>query len=249
MRDETHPNMTYRFIPAIAPYSAAVRACAGYEVVWATFRHLVPLQTGIGRAVDFVTDRGERPDSICAMSLRAPSPMSLPEFSQFNETYRRLLRANNVLGDDPNPVARTNVAPLISPPEEPAVFGFAFTQRTLQSHPSFVIAGAGELRDQALDKSAIVRPGDTSPEGLREKCRVVIDEMRSRLTAIGVGWADLTAINVYTREDFVPLADDLLSEAGAGAAAGLRWFPSTPPIAGLDFEIDVRATPLELVVD
>jgi hypothetical protein len=73
--------------------------------------------------------------------------------------------------------------------------------------------------------------------------------MQSRLQGLGVAWSDVTAIDVYTAqpiESFV--ADAVLTPAGAAAVHGVRWFPSRPPVIGLEYEMDLRGVVRELVV-
>ncbi len=146
-------------------------------------------------------------------------------------------------------MARTNVAPTAAVPTEVVVHGFSFTIESPGPGPSFVTAGAGELRDDALSDDAIVAPGDTSPEGLGEKAEHVPATMTSRLDRLGVGWGDATATSVYTAEDPGIVADLVQGVIGAAARHGLRWFPSRPPVSGLDFEMDVRGVRRELILD
>jgi hypothetical protein len=42
--------------------------------------------------------------------------------------------------------------------------------------------------------------------------------------------------------------DVLLGAAGPAAIHGVRWFPSHPPIIGLEFEMDLRGVTRELVL-
>jgi hypothetical protein len=43
--------------------------------------------------------------------------------------------------------------------------------------------------------------------------------------------------------------DTVLRPAGMAAVHGVRWFPSRPPITGLEYEMDVRGVRREIVVD
>ena len=54
--------------------------------------------------------------------------------------------------------------------------------------PTFVVAGAGELRERAQGLDGIVRHGDTSPDAMREKARLVMATMQERLRALGGAW-------------------------------------------------------------
>jgi hypothetical protein len=84
---------------------------------------------------------------------------------------------------------------------------------------------------------------------MREKARFVMNVMQERLKALGGDWSRVTAIEVYTAQPIHGfLADDLLRPAGASAIHGVRWFPSRPPIRGLEFEMDLRGVARELVI-
>jgi hypothetical protein len=84
---------------------------------------------------------------------------------------------------------------------------------------------------------------------MREKARFVMGIMQERMRGLGCDWARATAIDVYTAEpihDF--LVDDILKPAGTAAIHGVRWFPSRPPVQGLEFEVDLRGVSHELVL-
>src|SRR5205814_1795308 len=84
------------------------------------------------------------------------------------------------------------------------------------------------LRAQGAD--GIVRRGDTSPDGMREKARFVMNVMQERMRALGADWRRATAIDVYTAQPIHDYLDDILRPAGPAAIHGVRWFPSRPPI-------------------
>jgi hypothetical protein len=74
--------------------------------------------------------------------------------------------------------------------------------------------------------------------------------MGERMKALGAAWDRITTIDVYTAHsihDF--LVDEILGPAGAAAIHGVRWFPSRPPIEGLEFEVDMRGLRREIVID
>ena len=246
-----HDSGSFRFIEGIVPYSGGVAATSGHEVVWATFRHPRPLRQGIARAAEVADTEGLGPSSVCAFALRSPGQMDLDAFAELNATYRQLLAEFDVLHDDPNPIARTNVIPYPAPPSEPLVHGFAYVRSApAADRTTFVIAGAAEIRTKPLDLDAVVRPGDTSPEALVEKADQVLETMGRRLQALGLGWDRVTTVDLYVRHDVaVDLAARLAAPLGEGALHGVRWFPSGPPIAGLDFEMDVRGVAVERFID
>ena len=148
-----------------------------------------------------------------------------------------------------NPIPRTNVAPIAAAPAEPSLYAFAYTVAGATPAPTFIVAGAGEMRDRARGAEGIVRHGDISPEGMREKARFVMGVMQDRLDALGADWSRVTAIDIYTAESVHGfLIEDILRPAGPAAIHGVRWFPSRPPIRGLEFEMDMRGVMRELVV-
>ena len=86
-----------------------------------------------------------------------------------------------------NPVARSNVCPAIDPPAEPSFHAFAYTELAPDAEPSFVVAGSGEAPEgHGNYRDHIVRLGDVSAAGLREKARFVLGEMERRLSATGL---------------------------------------------------------------
>jgi hypothetical protein len=141
------------------------------------------------------------------------------------------------------------VAPLVAAPAEPSLYAFAYTVAGQTHAPTFIVAGAGELRDRAQGPEGIVRHGDTSPDGMREKTRFVLHTMQERLHALGADWPRVTAIDVYTAQPIHGLVlEEILHAAGPAAIHGVRWFPSRPPIQGLEFEMDLRGVARELVL-
>jgi hypothetical protein len=160
-----------------------------------------------------------------------------------------LLREWEILLGDANPIPRTNVAPVAAGPAEPSLYAFAYTVTGATPAPTFIVAGAGEMRERGRGADGIVRLGDTSPEGMQEKARFVMGVMQERLRALDADWSRVTAINVYTAQPIhALLLEDILRAAGAAAIHGIRWFPSRPPIQGLEFEMDVRGVARELML-
>jgi hypothetical protein len=169
-------------------------------------------------------------------------------FRAFNETYVTTLREWGVFDGHVNPVARSNVCPEIDPPAEPSFHAFAFTVTAPHAVPSFVIAGSGEAPEGRDSYAAhIVRRGETGPEAMRDKARFVLGEMERRLAALGFGWTDTTATQVYTVRDLHPFLADEIVRRGA-ARAGLIWHLCRPPVRELEFEMDCRGIATEQVI-
>src|SRR5262249_41157630 len=155
--------------------------------------------------------------------------------------YRGTLTEWGLLELGINPVARTNVCPPIDPPPEPSFHAFSFTNTSIDAPPSFVVAGAGEVRHDhgGSVQDQVVRRGDVSREGMLEKARHVHGQMDLRLGLLGFGWRDTTATQVYTVYDIYPFLVDEFIRRGA-ARSGLMWHFARPPIVELEYEVDTR---------
>jgi hypothetical protein len=141
--------------------------------------------------------------------------------------------------DDVNPIARTNVAPAISPPAEPSLYSFGYTVPE-GGRATFIVAGAGELPEGSLD------PRDVVPGGIPEKARFVLGLMEGRLHGLGADWSGVTVANIYTVHD-LPLAD-LTRVLGPAVRHGMTWHYSRPPIVTIEFEMDLRGVTRERVL-
>ena len=231
----------YRFLPGIAPFSSGVVAMPGSQVVHATLRRPIPYRKGFELIDAHLRGEGRRRAALCAIELRIPEPLTFDGFGSFNEGYRALLTEWDILLDGENPIARTNVAPLVGAPAEASLYGFAYTLPGGPGTPTFVVAGSGEMRERSLDAAGLVRSGETTPEAMREKAAYVVSVMRDRLHGLGADWTDVTAINVYTAHAIEPfLADTILGGVGAAAVHSIHWYLSRPPVKGIEFEMDMR---------
>ena len=207
----------------------------------------MPLREGFDRIAAHLASLGRPLAAFCACELRSPEPMSEAAFRAFNQLYVGALSRWGIV---PKAVTRWRKQCLsgIAPPGEPSFHAFSYTvPRT--APPSFIIAGSGEVpegRDNYRDH--VVRPGDTSAAGLRAKADYVLAEMERRMAALGFGWRDTTATQVYTVHDLHPFLADRIVARGA-AAHGPRWHWCRPPVAGLDYEMDCRGIAYERVSD
>lgn len=245
MRDV--PSGQYRFLPGIAPYSSGVVAMPGHEIIHATLRAPVPWRDGFGLIDRRLRDEGRPRAALCAIALRSPTPFTFEGFAEFNAGYRAVLESWGLLVDGANPIARTNVAPVVGAPAEPSLYAFAYTVPHRTTRPTFVVAGSGEVVELAAER--IVRRGETSPEAIREKAEFVMSVMQTRLRGLGADWSDVTTIDVYTPHPIEPFVRDvLLGMAGPAAIHGVRWYPSHPPIVGLEYEMDMRGLAREVLL-
>jgi hypothetical protein len=238
----------YRFIPAVFQYSGGAAALPGFAVRRVRFRKPVPLAEGFARIERVIQGAGRPLTAFCACELRSPAPFTEAGFRAFNEIYVVTLKKWGLFDGTTNPVARSNVCPEIDPPAEPSFHAFSFTVQDVNAAPSFVISGGAEAREGAGSYvERTVRRGDTSPDGMREKARYVLDEMGRRLDVLGFRWHDTTASQVYTVYDVHPFLGEEIVRRGA-AHSGLTWHFCRPPVAGLDYEMDCRGVHTEEVI-
>ncbi len=233
-----NPRGGYIYLPAGYPFSSGTAAMPGFEVVNAVFRRPVPWRKGF-EAIEQTLSAANRPkQALCGVELRCPAPMTPAGFHEFNTGYRAILEDWDIIIGDVNPVGRTNVSPVVDPPADTLMYGFSYTIENPNASRTFCGAGGGETIGDG-----IVREGDSSPDGMREKTAHVMDTMQARLAGLGRDWRDVTTVNVYTaitKADW--LAPQLLARMGADAVHGVHWHLSRPPIIGLDFEMDLRGT-------
>lgn len=238
----------YRFLPSVFQYSAGAAALPGHAIERVRFRNPVPLAQGFARIEEIIGAAGRPLTSFCGCELRSPAPFSEEGFRAFNEVYVVTLQKWGLFDGKVNPVARSNVCPAVDPPGEPSFHAFCFTLAADEAAPSFVIAGGAEAREGGASyRERTIRHGETTPDAMREKARYVLGEMERRLAALGFGWADTTATQVYTVQDLHPFLADEIVRRGA-ARAGLTWHYARPPVRQLEYEMDCRAVGRERVV-
>lgn len=239
----------FRFLRGIAPYSSGAAAAAGHSIIHATLARPAPYRKGFERIDRHLREHARPPQALCGIELRSPRQFTFAGFDQFNRGYIELLRERGLLLDGLNPVARTNVAPEVAAPAEVLLYGFSYSAPEAFPQPTFVIAGTGELTGERLDARDIVRRGDVSAQGLREKASQVLRFMDQRMRELGVGWEQATAVGIYSVHDvFALMRPLLLPRLGPAAVHGVRWHFSRPPIEEIEFEMDVRGCSRELVL-
>ena len=240
----------YRFVRGVFPYSAGVVAEPGYAIRRVRFARPVPIVEGF-RAIDAHLASVKRPlTAFCACELRSPAPFTEQGFRDFNAIYVGTLKQWNLFRNDINPVARSNVCPDIDPPAAPSFYAFSYTvPKPDAGRLSFQVAGSAECPEGLANyHDHIVRRGDVSPAGLREKARWVLGEMERRMAALGFSWREVTATQLYTVHDVHPFLGEEIVRRGA-MAGGLTWHFARPPVVDLDYEMDCRGVAEELVID
>jgi hypothetical protein len=228
--------------------SSGVSADADFEIEHVRFDKLVPLADGFSLIANYI-EAADRPlEALCACELRSPGAVDEAAFRAFNEHYVKTLADWGIFDGTNNSVARSNVCPEIDGPSEPSFYAFSFTRPRLGAGPSFVIAGSGESRDGSGSyEERLVRYRDLSPEGWKEKVSFTVGVMEARMAALGRGWSDTTATQIYTVHDIHPVMVDEMVRRGA-ARSGLTWHFARPPVLDMEFEIDCRRVMREMVI-
>ena len=123
-----HPAGDYRFLPGIAPYSCGVVSRPGYEIAHVTLHRPVPYVEGFPFIEKHLEVENCPRAALCGIELRSPQPFSFQGFAEFNAGYARILEGWGLFVDGVNPVARTNVAPVVGRPAEPVLYGFSYSR-------------------------------------------------------------------------------------------------------------------------
>jgi hypothetical protein len=235
----------FRFVSHAFQYSGGVEALEGYAIERARFVKPLKLAEGFAAAEAHMARMGRPPTSFCACELRSPGQFTDQGFVDFNRHYVQQLASWGIFHDDINPVARSNVCPEIDPPSEPSMYAFCYT---VPGRAGFVVAGSGEAGGaEGPYGPRIIRLGDTSPDGMRDKARFVLGAMEDRMGALGKGWADVTDTQLYTVFDpYHHFADEFIRRGAT--AGGVTWHFCRPPVQGLDYEVDVRGVAKDLVI-
>ena len=243
-----HHQGNYRFLKGIGPYSSGVVAMPGYEIVHARTTQPVPLHLAYEQIFKRLEQQGRAIQALCGMQLRIPAPLSFEGFKEFNRQYQQKLLELELYIDDVNPLARTNIAVPALGIQEAMLYAFSYTIPSKTKVPTFVVAGAGDLRDQTdLSPEAIVRPDETSDDALREKAEVVMAVMQERLKGLQVDWSLVSSVDIYTTQPIHAfLRDTILKPIAKASWHGVSWHFGEPPIEGLAFEMDLRGIRKEL---
>jgi len=238
-----NPSGNYQFLKGIGPYSCGVVAMTGFEIVHIRLLQPLPLHLAYERMAQYLDQEGRAIQALCGMQLRIPAPLNFGGFYDFNQKYQQKLKDLGLLLEDVNPLARTNIAVPELNLEGPVLHAFSYTVPSNTPIPStFIVAGAGDLRDQTdLSPAAVVRPEETSESALREKASCVMQVMQERLTGLQANWSIVSCVDVYTVHPIHPfLIDTILKPVGKAARHGINWYFGEPPIEGLAFEMDLR---------
>jgi hypothetical protein len=243
-----NPHAAYRFLPGSDPYSSGVIANPGHEITHCRLLQDLPWRDGLERIRKHVEANGLTHHAICGIELRCPAPHSLDGFGSFNKQYFALLDEWDMLVDGQNPIARTNVSPVVSAPGETMLYGFSHL--TPSTRPgTFIVAGGGELPHGELARKHIVRVGETTPDAMQEKVQCVVRIMQTRLKRLGADPGNTSRIAVYCAREWGPLIEsEIISGLPGAARIGVTWFHARPPVEEIEFEMDIHGVYRDEVV-
>jgi hypothetical protein len=238
------PDGGFSFLEGVFPYSQGVVALPGFAIERARFARPVPLSEGFRKIADYLSSIGRPKTAFCACELRSPKPFSFSGFGDFNKGYVRVLEQWGLYRDGDNPVARSNVAPEIDPPAEPCFYAFSYTVPS-KAVGSFIVAGSGEWPEGGRFPEEIVARGDVSSKGMEKKADWVLGVMDARLKGLGASWSGATVSQLYTVRDVKSQMEKIQKHI---RPSSLTWHYCRPPIAELEFEMDLRGVSLERVL-
>jgi hypothetical protein len=240
------PLAGYSFLKGgIHPFSGGVACTQGYALTRVRFRSPAPLAEGLAKAAAFIKAQGRPLAALAACELRSPAQMSLADFAAFNRVYVEQLKANGFPAEAPFPMARSNVAPTLTPPSTNTLFAFTYSAATTdaQPHPDFLISGKAEIIDEPRQ---VIAEGDPSSAGTEKKASYVFEQLKLRVEELGCHWSDITGVQIYTPRALDPVLP-LLKRFGL-ANVGVTLHPAFPPVAPYEFEVDVRSVSVERVL-
>lgn len=244
-----NPKGGYRYIEGVFQYSGGVAAEPGYRIERVRFRRPLALREGFREIRNYLDAIGRPIHAFCACELRSPKPFDEAAFAAFNREYVDPLENWGVFRDDKNPIARTNVCPVIEAPDAPSFHAFSYTVESQgRDEGGFIVAGSAEAPEgKGSYRDHTIRLGDRSAEGLKEKALWVCEEMERRMALLGFGWKDATDVGLYTMFDVHPFLEEILARR-LGGNMGLDWHYSRPPVNYLDYEMDTRGVARNLVL-
>lgn len=239
----------YRYLPSVFQYSAGVAAEPDFQLVQARFSSALPIQEAFKRIEQHLHDIGRPLTAFAHCELRSPKQFDDQGFIAFNRQYVSTLERWGIYQAETqgnsfrNPVARTNVCPEYFGPSEVGMYSFAYTVPSNTGHlKSFILSGGGDARSGPESyRERIVAYGDTSEVGMRVKMEFVANEMHQRLISLGFDWNDVTGAQAYTVHNMGALVEEVFAKTGR-MRCGINWYFARPPVAGLDFEMDLRGS-------
>ena len=93
-----------------------------------------------------------------------------------------------------------------------------------------MISGAPEVPDDATGPGDVIRLGETDPGALTEKLEFVVENLKTRLSAMQLRWTNDAAIHLYTAHDACHLLDQILASERISPVFGITWHKAAPPV-------------------
>jgi len=245
----------YRYIPSVFQYSGGVAAEPGFQLEQVRFKSLLPIGDAFPCIEEYLNKIGRPLTAFAHCELRSPMQFDDQGFIAFNRKYVSTLeqwgiyQAKSQSGSFINPVARTNVCPEYFGPTEVGMYSFTYTvPANIDSLPSFVISGGGDARPGPEPyRERIIAYGDTSDIGLKLKMEFVANEMQQRLVSLGFHWDDVTCAQAYSVHNIGALVEEAFAKQKR-MHCGINWYFARPPVAGLDFEMDLRGSVKQIFI-
>ena len=239
----------YCYLPSVFQYSAGIAAEPGFQLVNARFRSILPIQEAFACIEQHLKKIGRPLTAFAHCELRSPKQFDDQGFIAFNRMYVNTLEKWGIYQAESqgslfmNPVARTNVCPEYFGPTEVGMYAFTYTDlASSNSVANFVLSGGGDARSGPEPyRERIIAYGDISSEGLKRKMEFVANEMTKRLESLGFNWNDVTSAQAYSVHNVGGLLEEVFVKQGY-SRSGINWHFSRPPVAGLDFEMDLRGS-------
>ena len=239
----------YRYLPSVFQYSAGIAAEPGFQLVQARFRSLIPINDAFICIANHLKKIGRPLTAFAHCELRSPKQFDDQGFIDFNRKYVSTLGQWGIYQAESkecsfiSPVARTNVCPEYFGPTEVAMYSFAYTVPNSSDSPGgFILSGGGDARSGSEPyRERTIAYGDTSNSGLRLKMEFVSNEMTKRLKSLGFNWSDVTSAQAYSVHNIGGLVEEVFAKQGY-LHSGINWHFARPPVAGLDFEMDLRGS-------
>jgi len=232
-----------------SPFSIGVSALAGNRLVRVRLQEPIPIETGLDLVACHLARLGRPLSALAGLELRAPSVMSRPQFSHFNENYLAALRARGFTADRTVPIARSNMVPQFDPPATHVLSAFTYAvpdESPQADGPDFLMSGRPEF-----DENHVVAPGDVSTDGMRRKANFVLMQLRQGVADLGGRLSSITGIQIYMTQPLTSVME-VMRDAGL-TRFGLTLISGSAPVIGFDgvpyeFEADLRCISFERVI-
>jgi len=217
------------------------------------FQTPFPWRTGFAAIERYLTEQNVPLLGFCACELRSPAPVhGRPDLSHSTGIYCDTLAtvAAFMTGDD-NPVARSNVCPVIDEPAERIILR-PFPSRGRRQGASGSLC---DRRQRGKPTTAMLPYRDRHSRSLRRhgSRKRWREKGVFRSGTHGTAYGDFGSIlapdnsvpGLYCLSTSTRFFRMRLSRRGAAARHGLTWHLARPPVQGLEYEMDCRSVPVE----